>query len=175
MKQVYFLTALLVVLAAAGLGRTAQAAETRIAVINPMRLIKEAPQAEKARKTLRSKFSSRRQELENLQQKLQNEQKTFNKNQSIMSSSERQKKQNQLQQDQQNFQQKQNAYNQDVQRAEQSAFGKLRKKIYDVIVDVAKKHHYDLVLSDGIVYATKKVDITDQVLQQLREDDHSGH
>lgn len=174
MKRVYYLAAALLMVASIGWGQAAQA-QVRIAVINPMRLIKEAPQAEKARRTLKSQFASRRQKLQDLQQKLENEQKSFNKNQSIMSSSERQKKQSELQQEQQSFQQKQNAYNQDVQRAERAAFGKLRKKIYDVIVDVAKKQHYDLVLSDGIVYATKKVDITDQVLHQLRQDDRSGH
>lgn len=174
MKQVYYLAAALMMLAGVGWGQAAQA-ETRIAVINPMRLIKEAPQAEKARNALKSEFASRRQSLQDLQEKLENEQKAFNKNRSIMSSSDQQKKQNELQEEQEKFRQKQNAYNRDVQQAERAAFGKLRKKIYDVIVDVAKKKHYDLVLSDGIVYATKQVDITDEVLHQLRQDDRSGN
>lgn len=174
MKQVHYLAAALLILAGAGLAQTAYA-QTRIAVVDPMRLIREAPQAEKARESLKSEFASRHQQLQSLQDKLVGEQKTFNKNKTIMSAAQRKHQQDQLQQDAQQFQEKQAAYNRDVQQAEQKAFGRLRQKILNVIQSVAKRRHYDLVLSGGIVYASKKVDITDDVLRQLRHDDHAGH
>ena len=43
----------------------------------------------------------------------------------------------------------------------------LQKQIYDAIVKVAKDGGYDLVLSNGVVYASNQVDLTKQVLAEL--------
>ena len=173
MKQIQYLVAAALLLAGFGFSQVALA-QTRIAVVNPMRLIREAPQAEKARNSLKAEFSSRRSALAALQKKLQGEQQAYNKNQSIMSASERKNKQGEIERDAQTFRSKQDSYNRDVQAAEQKAFGRLREKIFNVISSVAKRRHYDVVLGDGVVYAAKSVDITDEVLRQLKRDDRAG-
>jgi len=44
---------------------------------------------------------------------------------------------------------------------------KLQKQIIEVIQAVAKEQSYDLILSDGVVWASDSIDMTDQVLKRL--------
>lgn len=140
----------------------------KIAVVNPAELVQKAPQAEAARHRLEKEFSARRQKLQDMKNEINKEEKKLNRDSSAMSSDELQQKQDQLQNKQRRFQQLQQNYNQDVHQHEQQEFDKLRKAIYNVIVKVAKQKGYDLVLSDGIVYATNRIDLTNEVLKRLR-------
>ena len=45
---------------------------------------------------------------------------------------------------------------------------KLQKLIYLTTVEVAKEDGYDIVLSDSVLYTSKRVDITDKILERLR-------
>jgi outer membrane protein len=46
---------------------------------------------------------------------------------------------------------------------------KLQKQIYKAIETLAKDMGYDLVVSDGVIVASERVDITDMVLKRLQE------
>lgn len=144
-------------------------AAVRVAVVNPRKIIAQAPEARSMRQNLKERFSSRRQALQSMQQKLQKEQKKFHKNESIMSSAQKKKTDQQLQTLQRKLHTKEQAFQRDVRQAEHKAFAKLDKRFSNVIREVAKRNHDDIVLSRGVAYATSKVDITDQVLAKLRQ------
>ena len=43
----------------------------------------------------------------------------------------------------------------------------LQKVVYKAIVEIAKQENYDLILHEGTIYASKKVDLTDTILKKL--------
>ena len=177
MKKTQGLQFMAALVALAGLlfAGVAQAqSDIKIAVVNPAELVQKAPQAEAARHRLEKEFSARRQRLQDMKNEIDKEAKKLNRDSSAMSSDELQQKQDALHDKQRHFQQLQQNYNQDVHQREQEEFDKLRKSIYNVIVKVAKQKGYDLVLSDGIVYATNRIDLTSQVLKRLRAQAKSG-
>jgi len=45
----------------------------------------------------------------------------------------------------------------------------LQKSVRDIINTIAKKDKYDLILSEGVVFATDKIDITDRVLKEMKK------
>lgn len=143
--------------------------DLQIGVVNAAELIQKAPQAEAARNRLKKKFSSRRHKLQELRQKITEQTKKLKKDSSAMSSSVIQSKKKSLHDKQRHFRQLKQNYNEDVKQSEREAFGKLRNSIQKVIVKVAKENGYDLVLSNGIVYANDKVDITSEILDTLRD------
>ncbi|MDH5436713.1 MAG: OmpH family outer membrane protein, partial [Gammaproteobacteria bacterium] len=63
---------------------------------------------------------------------------------------------------------KQDEFREDFNIRRNEEFGKLQKRIYEAIVSHAKKEKYDLIISDGVIYASDTVDITNQVLARLK-------
>ena len=50
----------------------------------------------------------------------------------------------------------------------------VQNKIKVVVAKYAEQNGYDAILINAILYANKKIDITDEILQQLRSDYSSG-
>ena len=46
---------------------------------------------------------------------------------------------------------------------------KLQRRVIEVIQELAKAESYDLVVTDGVVYAGERVDITAKVVGRLKE------
>ncbi|MFK7814814.1 MAG: OmpH family outer membrane protein, partial [Gammaproteobacteria bacterium] len=46
--------------------------------------------------------------------------------------------------------------------------GKLQKKVHEVIVIVSKSESYDLVVTQPVLYASEKIDLTARVLQEMQ-------
>jgi len=44
---------------------------------------------------------------------------------------------------------------------------KLQKDMYEAVVALAKEQKFDLIMSQGVVYSSDKVDITASVLKKL--------
>ena len=45
---------------------------------------------------------------------------------------------------------------------------KLEEEIAETIVELAKKESYDLVLYQGVIFASEKADLTSKVLEKLK-------
>ncbi len=166
MKRLLPLAALSVLLLAA-MAQTASARE-RVAVVNPHQIIAQAPQAKAMRKSLHQQFDPQRHQLQALQAKVQKQHQKFQKNRSIMSKSQRQKMGNKLARLERELQTRQHQYQKALQQAERKDFAKLDKRFSSVIARIARREHYDIVLSRGVVYATHAANITDKVLAALK-------
>jgi len=66
------------------------------------------------------------------------------------------------------FNRKKDELAEDINLRRSEELNKLQKQIYDVIVSLAKKERYDLIVTQAVVYASPKVDITDKVLKRLK-------
>jgi len=62
----------------------------------------------------------------------------------------------------------QREYNEDYARRRNQRLNKLDKQITEVIIEVAKRENLDVVLRQA-VYASPEIDMTDQVLEELKE------
>ncbi|MCC6714130.1 MAG: OmpH family outer membrane protein, partial [Gammaproteobacteria bacterium] len=60
-------------------------------------------------------------------------------------------------------------FREDVNLRRNEEFGKIQKEIVQSIQDVAKAEGYDLILGEGVIYASDKTDITNAVLERLRK------
>jgi outer membrane protein len=47
--------------------------------------------------------------------------------------------------------------------------GKLQKKVHEIIVVVAKAESYDLVVTQPVLYASERIDLTARVLQEMQK------
>ncbi len=150
-------------------GYSAQAAaETKIAVVNVARILHEIPQSKAIESQLKAEFSGRISEMQRLESEGQSLAAKLKKDESFMSADERTKSQRRLAELQADF----NLKGQALQEDQRRRFGEEQKKVFDKVqtaIDaIAKSQGYDLVLNgQAVVFGEGKLDITDQVIQQV--------
>ncbi len=144
-----------------------QAAELKIGVVNAPKVLEQAPQAEAARLRLEQEFSPRDKAMQASQKELKNLEERLARDGAIMSESERRKLERDIISRQRDLKREREEFTEDLNIRRNEAFEKLRRRVFQVIVGLAKAENYDLILSDGVVFASDNVDITETVIQRL--------
>lgn len=164
------------VVAIVGLTLTAGAADAqptrpppKIGVVDLDRLVRESPQAQKAKSNMAERFAERKHALEKASNDLQSEMDRLKDNSDAMSDDQREDLSSRIRDDKHQLQLKQSQYNDDVSDAEQKELDHMRSDLRQVIDDYAKNNGYDLIVGDSVLYASDSVNITDAILQRLKK------
>jgi outer membrane protein len=88
----------------------------------------------------------------------------------IMSESERRKLERDILAQKRELKRTQEEFREDLNIRRNEAFDKLRRRVFEVINDIAKAEKYDLIVSDGVVYANGNIDITGKVVEKLKQE-----
>lgn len=162
----YLITALLII----GPTATAVYAEDyKIGAVNAVRLLEQSPQAEKMRAQIETEFSPRDRELVLAQKKLKEQQDRLAKDAAIMSESERKKLERDIINARRDLKRSQDEFREDLTFRRNEEIAKIQKEIVEGIQAVAKENNYDVVLSEGIIYASSKIDMTKLVIDYLKK------
>lgn len=148
---------------------TAQAADTRIGIVNTAKLLKEAPQAEAARKKLESEFAPRDVKIVELQTQIKKMEESLSKDAAIMSESARKAKERDIVSRKRDVKRSREEFTEDFNFRRNEEIGKLQKLVSETILSLAKEKNYDIILNESVIYASQQVDVTASVLEKLRE------
>ncbi len=148
---------------------TVNAADLKIGFVNAVKLMETAPQVEQANKRLEQEFAPRQQRLVSAQQEVKNLEDRLAKDSNIMSESEANKLNQNIREKRRDLKRQQDEFREDYNIRRNDELDKLQKRIIEVIQAIAKEEKYDFILSDGVVWASSRVDITEQVLQRLQQ------
>jgi outer membrane protein len=144
------------------------AADLKIGVVNAGVVLDKSPQKAAALARLEKEFSARSKSLEAKHKALRAAQEKLNKDGAILSADQRRDKERDLLSDQRELQRLQDEYSEDLSIRRNEELRKLEKDIAETIVDLAKKESYDMVLYQGVIFASDKVDLTNKVLEMLK-------
>lgn len=147
---------------------SASAQEMKIGFVDTARVLKEAPQAELARKELEREFAPRDDKIVNMQNKLRNLNDKQDRDIATMSDSERRRLERDMIELRRDIRRAKEEFTEDFNLRRNEELTKLQKLISQTTVAVAKEDGYDIVLSDDVLYSSKRVDITDKILAKLR-------
>jgi len=140
----------------------------KIGVVNIGRLLQESPQAQGAREALEDEFAPRRREIVALQTSLEDKTASLQKDMEVMGAEERENVQRDLRNDERAIVRAQNEFREDLDLRNNEAIGKIQQDVLREISEFADAEGYDLILADGIVYASGKVDVTEPILTKLQ-------
>ena len=143
-------------------------AELKVGAVNAALILEKAPQAEQARKQLEKEFAPRDKKLVSLQKQIKANDDMLVRDGAVMSESKRVKLEREIVSQKRELKRKQDEFREDFNIRRNEEFGKLQKRVYEAIVAHAKKEKYDVILGDGVIYASDTVDITKQVLKRLK-------
>ena len=156
-----------VAISATALAQDAQS--MRIGVVNLARLLDESPQARSAMGALQEEFAPRQRELVSKQTELKNNQEQLQRDLEVMGPEERRNAERDLRNDERELARRQNEYLEDLNLRRNEELGKLQRELLREVQTYASQADFDLVVGDGVMYASPAMDITSQVLEGLEE------
>jgi outer membrane protein len=142
-------------------------AELKIGFVNIPAVLEKAPQAEKAKKRLEQKFSPRDKQLVAQQKEIQTMEEKLTKDAAVMSESEKSNLEKDLLNKKRDAKRSQQEFSEDFNASRNEELGKLQRHIIEAIREIAKAQNFDLLLTEGVIYANDKIDVTAQVQQKL--------
>jgi outer membrane protein len=150
------------------LGASANAAELKIGVVNAGAVLEQSPQKTQALSRLEKEFLSRSKSLEKKHTALRKAQEKLAQDGAILSADERKAKERDILSEQRELKRLQDEYSEDLSIRRNEELRKLEKEIAETIVNLAKKEAYDLVVYQGVIYASERTDMTAKVLELLK-------
>ena len=165
--QVSFRKILLGSLAATAFALPAVSAEIKIGVVDYQRLFEESPQAKVVREGLQAEFGPRLQQLVTQENALKAKNDKLQKDGPTMTADQRSKAEKELRDGARELERKKGELQDDSNAKRQEEMNKLQRSLITEVRDYAKAQNFDIVIAEGVIYATPTVDITTQVLQAL--------
>lgn len=142
-------------------------AEIKIGYVVVEKVLKDSPQTASSNKKLEKEFKSRTDDLQKKGKAIQAQEKDYKKNSLTMSDSDKQKAQKKIQNSKIEIQRIERELREDIDIRRREEIGKLQQQINKSIEELAEKEKYDLILYQGVAYASKGIDITDDLIKAL--------
>lgn len=142
-------------------------ADLKIGFVNIPAVLEKAPQAEKAKKRLEQEFSPRDKQLVAQQKEIQNLEEKMARDASVMGESERRNLEKDILNKKRDAKRAQQEFSEDFNIRRNDELGKLQRRIVEAIREIAKDQKFDLLLTDGVIYASEQIDVTTQVQEKL--------
>lgn len=142
-------------------------AEVKIGYVDVAKLSESAPQIRSAQLKMDAEFGGREKEIITLQQEIKAMEEAFERDNAVMSDSERSKKEKAILGKRRESKRAQEEFRDDINIRRNEILRKVNAEIGKAIEEYAKKNNFDLILSQGVMYSSDKVDITESVLKKL--------
>ena len=165
--QVSFRKILLGSLIAASFSMPA-AAEIKVGVVDIAKLFEESPQAKVVQENLKAEFGPRLQQLIAQEQALKTRNDKYQKDLATMAADQRTKAEKDLRDSARELERKKAELQDDSNAKRQEEMNKLQRLLFGEVRDYAKAQSFDIVIAEGVLYATPTVDITAAVLAKLQ-------
>lgn len=145
------------------------AAEIKIGYVNVVKVIEQAPQGEAALKKLQAEFGPRDKKLVDMQQEIKKKEEDLDRNALVLKDADKQAKASELIGLKRELRRATQDFRDDYNMRRNEELATLQKIVKQVIVEIAKQENYDLIVHDSTLYASGRVDITNKVLEKLKE------
>lgn len=144
------------------------AEEIKIGFVNVPRILENAPQAARAKKDLEKEFAPRDKKLVAMQKKLKKLEEKMQTDSDVMSQSEQQKMEREIISLKRDARRAQEEFREDFNIRRNEELSKLQKVVFEAIQSLAKEKNYDLLLTDGVVFASERIDVTAEIESKLK-------
>lgn len=164
----YSTTAALALAAALAAAGAASAAELKIGYINFGRLLEESPQAKTAQQTLEGEFLPRQREVAAQQKSLEEKRDKLKREAAVMSEADRVRAEREVRDLELSVQRRFNELQEDLNLRRNEEIGRMQRALLAEVQNYARANGYQLVVSEGVLFAADVVDITPQVVAALK-------
>jgi outer membrane protein len=143
------------------------AGDLKIGFVNVAKVLEKAPQASKAKTRLESEFSPRDKALVSQQKEIKTLEDKLAKDSAVIGDEERRRIERDLLDKKRDAARAQQEFSEDFNMRRNEELGNLQKRIVEAVRALAKEESFDLLLTDGVIYANDQIDVTSRVQQKL--------
>ncbi len=141
----------------------------KIGAVKVVQVLEQSPQYQEAGKLLDKEFEARGKVLIGEQKNIKDLEEKLGKDRAIMSESEISKLERDILAKRRDYKRNQDEFREDINFRRNEELAKIQKVIFEAIQKVAKDNNYDVVLSEGVIYASSKADMTALVIEHLKK------
>lgn len=143
-------------------------AELKIGVLDFGRLVDESPQGKALLESLRNEAATKQRELQATAQQLQAKQEKLTKDRATMTADQISRAEKELRDGQRDLARRQAEIQDDFNARRNEETSKLQRTLLNEVQTYARGQSFDLVITDGVIFANPALDITPAVLQLLQ-------
>lgn len=145
----------------------AAAQDMKIGVVSLPALIERAPQTKIAMDALQEEFAPRQREFLAKQKEFEELTTKAQKDFAVMGETERRNAEKDLRDLQREVTRLQNEFREDLNLRQNEEYGVLQRSMLKEVQDYAQAQGYDLIVGDGVLFASNAVNITEAVLRAV--------
>jgi outer membrane protein len=145
----------------------ASAQEVKIGVVNVPVLLDRAPQTKAVMDSLQEEFAPRQREFVAKQKELEELSAKVQKDVAVMGETERRNAEKELRDLQRDVARLQQEFREDLELRQNEELGNLQRSLLKEVQDYAQAQGYDLIVGDGVLFASTAVNITEEVLRAV--------
>ena len=145
-------------------------AEFKVGFVDAGKLLQLAPQADAATARIEREFAPRNRQLVSMQKEIRKLEDKLMRDAAVMKEQEAAKLEQNMRSKKRDLKRQQDEFREDLNLRRNEELQKLQRQVLETIQSVAQREKYDLVLSDGVVYASEQVNITSKVLEWLKNE-----
>ncbi len=147
----------------------AQSGPSKVGYVDLKRLIDNAPQMISSREQLQKEFAPRDAALKTDEKQLKDLQARYTRNAAIMSQPDADALKRRIDTLQRSVKRTRDRLRKDYNAKATSERDRIWQQINNVVIDYARSQGFDLIVPSPVVYASPRIDITDAVLERLRQ------
>jgi len=143
-------------------------AETKIGVLDFGRLLEESPQGKVLLESLGNEAAAKRRDLQGAATSLQTKRDKLAKDRATMSPDQITRAERELRDGERDLARRQAEAQDQLNDRRNEEMGKLQRDLILEVRAYAKAQNYDVVITEGVIYATQAMDMTPALLQSLQ-------
>ena len=143
-------------------------AETKIGVLDFGRLLEESPQGKVLLESLGNEAAAKRRDLQGAATALQTKRDKLAKDRATMTPDQISRAEKDVRDGERDLARRQSEVNDDFNARRNEEMGKLQRTLIEEVRTYSKSQNFDLVVTDGVIYATPALDITPGVLAGMQ-------
>ncbi|MEX1994204.1 MAG: OmpH family outer membrane protein [Steroidobacteraceae bacterium] len=164
----YFISGALVLGAMLAAAPAALAADLKVGYVNFGRLLEESPQARAAQQSLEGEFLPRQRDVAAQQKTLEEKRDRLKREAAVMSEADRIKSEREIRDLELSVTRRFNELQEDLNLRRNEEVGRMQRTLLQEVQAYARANGYQLVVSEGVLFAAEAVDITPQVVAAIK-------
>jgi outer membrane protein len=152
-----------------GLISAVGAADFKVGVVDLNKVMEQSPQAEEISNALKKEFQARDQDLVAKAKQLKQLEDKLTRDAAVMSTEEAKRLENDIRSRRRQLTTNRTEFREDANLRRNEAVNRLLRKVGEVVSQIGEEEQVDVILTDGVAYFNKRVDLTAKVLQRLDE------